>query len=131
MLESTGTLLVVAHEDVRYQLEKVLEVAGYKTVSASSIDDAVSALERQRIDLVIMDETVLGPLDNRPARNWEFVQQLKEPLFVLAASTIAAMLKTVPRDDTDTREFLTRIRAFPGNRADSPHGLWRGSGGVS
>ncbi len=64
MTASDAKILVVDDEfQVRALLQRVLDLEGYTTLSAANADDALTMLDREPVDLILLDLRMPGPLD--------------------------------------------------------------------
>jgi signal transduction histidine kinase/ActR/RegA family two-component response regulator len=90
-----GTILVVEdHDAVRALTVRVLREAGYRTLEAASVDDAIELLDRTAVDVILTDLVMPGGTGERLAGH-EDERGLTPSLVYMSGYTEA----TISRDD--------------------------------
>ncbi|MDQ1524269.1 MAG: hypothetical protein QOE47_2193 [Pyrinomonadaceae bacterium] len=87
---NTGTTILVAEddEDNRFTLKLLLEMRGYRVLTAANGREAISVAERERPDLILMDlrmPELNGLAATRQLRQHVDVRLRRIPIFALSA----------------------------------------------
>ena len=84
--ESEGTILVVDdNKEIVYSISELLKYEGYKVVQAYDGMQALDALERERIDLILLD--VMMPRLNGLSALMKLRENYRIPVIILSAKT--------------------------------------------
>ncbi|MDQ1559395.1 MAG: two-component system, sensor histidine kinase and response regulator [Pyrinomonadaceae bacterium] len=87
---NTGTTILVAEddEDNRFTLKVLLEMRGYRVLTAANGREAISVAERERPDLILMDlrmPELNGLVTTRQLRQHADARLRRIPIFALSA----------------------------------------------
>lgn len=84
--ESEGTILVVDdNKEIVYSISKLLKYEGYEVVQAYDGMQALDALERERVDLILLD--VMMPRLNGLSALMKLRENYRIPVIILSAKT--------------------------------------------